>query len=139
MATKEQIAANRSNAQHSTGPRTPQGKARTAQNARTHGLTSGELRTPFEEEDQLLSHAKAIKEQYDPQSEIESILVEQIISATWRLRRIRRIETRHHWHRFDDLRENRERSGDRFDDETQVVRDDSNGPKFLDNLAGHES
>ena len=33
-------ARNRANAQHSTGPRTPAGKARSDQNARTHGLSS---------------------------------------------------------------------------------------------------
>src|SRR5947208_16050781 len=33
-------ARNKRNAQHSTGPRTTAGKARSAQNARTHGLTS---------------------------------------------------------------------------------------------------
>src|SRR5437868_5116294 len=137
-ATKGQIAANRRNAQHSTGPRTPEGKARTAQNARTHGLMSGELLTPFEEEDVLLSHAKAIQQHYAPQSEPECILVEQIIAATWRLRRIRRIETRHYRHRAQDLRENRERTGDQYDDETQVFRDDWNGAKFLDNLGRHE-
>src|SRR5438270_2602707 len=139
MASKEQIAANRRNAQHSTGPRTPEGKARTAQNARTHGLMSGELLTPFEDEDQLLSHSKAIQEHYAPQSEPECILVEQIIAATWRLRRIRRIETRHYFHRAQDLRENRERTGDQFDDETQVFRDDCNGPKFFDTLGRHEA
>ena len=33
-----QANANQANAQHSTGPQTPQGKATSAQNARTHGL-----------------------------------------------------------------------------------------------------
>src|SRR5260370_465470 len=33
------LAANAANAQHSTGPRTPEGRARSSQHARTHGLT----------------------------------------------------------------------------------------------------
>lgn len=38
MATEAQILANRRNAQKSTGPRTPQGKAAVSQNAVKHGL-----------------------------------------------------------------------------------------------------
>ncbi len=47
MATEAQIAANRLNAQRSTGPRTADGKAVVAQNAAKHGLLAreGMLRT----------------------------------------------------------------------------------------------
>ena len=43
MATAAQCLANHANAQLSTGPRTGQGKARSAQNHLSHGLSSREF------------------------------------------------------------------------------------------------
>ena len=40
MASEKQIEANRANAQHSTGPKTPAGKAISRLNALKHGLTA---------------------------------------------------------------------------------------------------
>jgi len=40
MATDRQIAANRKNAQKSTGPKTPEGRAAVRLNGVKHGLTA---------------------------------------------------------------------------------------------------
>ncbi len=87
-------ASNAPNAQHSTGPRTPEGKARAAANSRTHGLCAKDviIATPEEqtEFDELLAlHLAEIK----PNGSVEHVIFDQMIADTWNLRRIRRIET----------------------------------------------
>src|SRR5262245_50261122 len=46
MTSERRIKANRANAKASTGPKTLQGKARSAQNARRHGLSLSVLADP---------------------------------------------------------------------------------------------
>ena len=96
--TEKQIAANRANAAHSTGPRTEDGKARSRLNALKHGLLASEAanfgvegepaRKAFESlSDRLENH-------YRPRGPIEEILVQKIAIATWRLNRALRFESR---------------------------------------------
>jgi hypothetical protein len=75
MATPAQIAANRANAQHSTGPRTDAGKLRASQNALRHGLCSGIPIMHDEDDgrgDQILD---ALREEFQPVGPTEEILV----------------------------------------------------------------
>ena len=48
MASEEQNRANHQNAQKSTGPKTPEGKAAVHLNATKHGLLSKEILLPGE-------------------------------------------------------------------------------------------
>ena len=86
------LAANAANAQHSTGPRTPEGKTRSSQNASKHGLTAREvIISPGEEQEfeDLLSDFQA---DVKPQGVIQQTLFSQLVAAAWNLRRVRRLE-----------------------------------------------
>ncbi|MBN9658072.1 MAG: hypothetical protein J0H49_07830 [Acidobacteria bacterium] len=61
--SERRLAANRANAQRSTGPRTPEGKRRVSQNASRHNLYSKFHRLPGEIEDLL--YRKALEETAD--------------------------------------------------------------------------
>ena len=92
MASKKQIQANRRNALKSTGPKTPEGKALARLNATKHGLLSQEVLLPGEDEDALKELAERLRAELQPVGEMESLLVERIIDAVWRLRRLSRVE-----------------------------------------------
>ncbi len=87
MATEAQIAANRLNAQKSTGPRTAEGKERASQNALTHGLFAREGVIRGEDEDQFEDHRERLLGQLCPAGPLEEILAARIVELSWRLRR----------------------------------------------------
>jgi len=96
MPSIKQIRANRSNAQRSTGPKTPEGKERTRFNALIHGLRAESAVIPGEDQakfDQLLERLSAA---WTPQDDMEKSLVEQIAVTQWKLARIDRSEARIH-------------------------------------------
>ena len=92
MATAAQQRANQENAQHSTGPRTAEGKQRSSQNALKHGLCALDPLIPGEDPEAFQEHFCEIELDLKPASAIESNLVEQIADISWRLKRLSRIE-----------------------------------------------
>jgi hypothetical protein len=86
------IEANRRNAQRSTGPKTAEGKARAAQNAVAHGLLSRETLLPDEDPQTLETLAEAMRAELAPEGPQEQLLVEMMVRALWRLRRLGRVE-----------------------------------------------
>jgi len=87
MASEAQIAANRANAQRSTGPRTEAGKSASAQNGLKHGLCAKEAVLPYEEREGWEGLLADLKERWKPVGPQETALVEEYAGCSWRLRR----------------------------------------------------
>jgi hypothetical protein len=92
MTSDAQTSANRANSQHSTGPRSAEGKSASSRNALTHGLfTTRDFVQPGEENafDEMAATYRA---ELNPQTLLEQTYVAAIISATWRLHRCSKVE-----------------------------------------------
>src|ERR671920_1687092 len=93
MTSEKQVQANRRNALKSTGPKTPEGKEAVRLNANKHGLRSQEVLLPGEDEEALKGLDENLRAELQPVGEMENLLVDNIVAAHWRLRRLRRVET----------------------------------------------
>ncbi|MBK5293741.1 MAG: hypothetical protein JJE04_18940 [Acidobacteriia bacterium] len=92
MSSLTKIEANRANAQLSTGPRTPEGKAVSSLNARTHGLTSKDLVILPDEQDEFLDFQIELTGQIKPTGQLELSAFDNLLHAAWNMRRTRRLE-----------------------------------------------
>ena len=92
MTSDRQAEANRQNADKSTGPRAPEGKAAVRLNALKHGLLSQEVLLPDENEEALQELGERLRSELQPVGELENLLVDRILSLIWRLRRLGRVE-----------------------------------------------
>jgi hypothetical protein len=91
--TEKQLAANRANASKSTGPRTPEGKSRAAQNARRHGLCIGAISiTRLEDHSELENLRADAVAAYLPRTSQESFAVDRIALAQLQIMRAARVE-----------------------------------------------
>ena len=93
MATRLQRKAFRKNAKRSTGPRTPEGKARSSQNACKHGLFARDAVLPDENPEEFLQLIADLEQELDAGSDFERRLVHHIAGAEWRMGRLVRLET----------------------------------------------
>ena len=94
MASDRQIAANRENAQKSTGPRTDEGKRKSRLNPIKHGMycaasTLRQLEGGKDFENLIESFRQDIR----PHGALQEALVEQLASMHHRIRRYNQIET----------------------------------------------
>jgi hypothetical protein len=83
------VEANRQNAKKSTGPKDT---SVTRLNAMKHGLLSNEVLLSWEEKTHLTQLGKRLRLDLAPHGEMEYILVDRIVAALWRLRRLCLVE-----------------------------------------------
>jgi len=103
MSTDRQIEANRLNAQHSTGPSTPEGRAAVRLNGLKHGLCAETVVVPGEDPAQFQALLDAYRAEYQPTTPSAEFLVRQVAMADWRLLRLHRIEASFHTIRHKEL------------------------------------
>lgn len=93
MLSKKKLLANQTNALKSTGPKTEEGKAIASQNTLKHGLLSQDLIIRDENQEELLSFRNQVYCTLQPHEALEELLVEKIINASWRLKRLTKAES----------------------------------------------
>src|SRR5436305_10785547 len=92
MSSQRQIEANRLNAQKSTGPTTPEGRAAVTLNSLKYGLYAETLILPGEDAAAFEAMLDRFDAEYEPATPTEEGFVSQIAMATWRRARIQRME-----------------------------------------------
>ena len=76
------------------GPKSPEGKARSSENAVKHNLYAKHCKALSTESEELFIELRTrLFREYDPQTTIESETVEHLVMAAWRMRRYTRCQT----------------------------------------------
>jgi hypothetical protein len=88
-----QAQINRTNAQHSTGPKTKAGKRRSSLNALRHGLTGQTIVLPSDDLEAYRQHVESFVDEYRPNGATESHLVQTLADTAWRQNRVAALET----------------------------------------------
>ena len=125
MATEKQLAANRRNAELSTGPRSVEGKAVSRRNALKTGLYCNGIIIGKESTAQLEALEAAYTAEYAPATPTERALVDSLIHYEWLLRRYRWLETevwRSTLDRMTDYQRQESWAGNAFMDQPAISR-----------------
>src|SRR5439155_16762976 len=133
MLTDRKIEANRQNAQHSTGPTTPEGRAAVRLNGLKHGLCAATIVVPGEDPAEFEALLEAYRAEYQPATPSAEFLVRQVAMADWRLLRLHRIEASFHTIRHKELELSRRLEDIQCDNDGRLAFIDwmDAGPKSL--------
>ena len=103
MATLKQLEANRLNAQKSTGPRSPEGKAVIRMNALKSGIDAQSTIIRGENPADLEALTNEYLEAHSPVTPQERFYVDILIRCDWHMRRLTRADSQLWEYRFQDF------------------------------------
>ena len=83
MATERQMEANKLNAQKSTGPKTPEGKAKSSANRLSFGFASNTIIIPGEDPEEFRGLIEDFIAEHQPVCVTEQVLVEKMAQQHW--------------------------------------------------------
>jgi hypothetical protein len=92
-ANSPRAAANRANAQFSTGPKTAEGKRKVAMNSMTHGFAGQTCFIPDHEKDAYAKHFQEFRAEYKPKGPTEQFLVQSLAELSWSIQQMRAMAT----------------------------------------------
>jgi hypothetical protein len=92
MISSAQLAANQANAQRSTGPKTPEGKAISAHNRFKHGCSGAFTVLPWESQDEFDILIGGLRDEHKPCGVTEMILVDKMAQALWLSKRAQMLQ-----------------------------------------------
>ena len=116
MSSPRKINSARANGAKSHGPKTESGRKASSMNAVTHGLYSKSVVLQQESPEQHREMLDAYIQQFQPQGQAEFDLLEEMVAAKWRQRRLWAIES-------DLLEEEILKQKDQFEEEDQPLDD----------------
>ncbi len=83
---------NRQNAQHSTGPKTSEGKLASSRNSLKHGLASGEIIIAGEDPAAFEALLRDLLEEHQPANATEELLINEMARSYWLTQRAIRLQ-----------------------------------------------
>jgi len=92
VTSEKKAAAARANGAFSRGPVTPEGKARSSQNAITHGMVAKVVVLPGENEEVFIQVVQSYCDRFKPVDDVERDMVYEIAICSWRMGRAVRVE-----------------------------------------------
>jgi hypothetical protein len=140
--SQRKIESNRENAKKSTGPKSESGKATVSRNATKLGMYTKDVVLPTEDVAQYNALRAAFHAEHQPETPTEEMLVDTIVIALWRRRRLQATEVGFHDYRICELSPILHKRYDVVTPNAEMahaVRDDYTGPRMLSDLWRHDA